>query len=519
MELNGKNLIGSLESNQGGVTFSAINPVTKETLQTTFTEATTEEIDMAFTKASQAFQGYRKLPSEDRATFLEQIATEIENLGDTLIERCNLETALGAPRLNGERGRTCNQLRLFAKVVREGSWVGARIDTAVPDRKPLPKADIRMMHIALGPVTVFGASNFPLAFSVAGGDTASALAAGCPVVVKAHPAHPGTSELVGRAILSAAKKTNMPEGVFSLLQGKSHQSGQTMVGHPLAKAVGFTGSYQGGKALYDAVQQRKEPIPVYAEMGSVNPVFLLPGALAERGKAIGEGLGASINLGVGQFCTNPGMVVKLNSDSDEFEQYLTSSIQNAPHATMLTEGISKAYQKGVSTLVHTTGVSVMAEGNTGDNPSVVFQTDMKTAVTREEISKEVFGPSSVVIKCDSTEELFEFAKNLEGHLTATVHATKEDLEGFKTLFDILEQKVGRIIINGFPTGVEVCDSMIHGGPFPATSDSRSTSVGTLAIMRFARPISYQDYPQDLLPDALKDNNPLGIKRMLNGDWE
>jgi len=370
-------------------------------------------------------------------------------------------------------------------------------------------------------VGIFGASNFPLAFSVAGGDTASALAAGCPVVVKAHPAHPGTSELVGKAIIKAAQKSEMPEGVFSLLQGKGHEIGRAMVMHPKVKAVGFTGSFKGGKALYDAAQQRPEPIPVYAEMGSTNPVFILPGAMQERAQQIGEGLAASVNLGVGQFCTNPGMVVKLKgaAAADTFEQSLRRAISATASSTMLTEGISNAYNAGAGIMSKIEGVDVLAKGAAGENPSFIFETDVPTALAKEDISKEVFGPSSVLINGRDKEEILQFAQNLEGHLTATVHATEADIELYSELFAILEEKVGRIIINGFPTGVEVCDSMMHGGPFPATTDSRTTSVGTLAIMRFARPISYQSYPQSLLPDALKDDNPLKIKRLVNGAWE
>ncbi len=521
MEINGKNLIGNKESSEGNVVFSAIDPQQKQTLPVNFTEATQGELDLALEKAEAAFKTYKKVTPEQKANFLEAIASEIEGLGDALLNRCNSETALGIPRLTGERGRTCNQLRLFAKVVREGSWVGARIDTALPDRQPLPKPDIRMMHIPMGPVVVFGASNFPLAFSVAGGDTASALAAGCPVVVKAHPAHPGTSELVGKAIIKAAQKSEMPEGVFSLLQGKGHEIGRAMVMHPKVKAVGFTGSFKGGKALYDAAQQRPEPIPVYAEMGSTNPVFILPGAMQERAQQIGEGLAASVNLGVGQFCTNPGMVVKLKgaAAADTFEQSLRRAISATASSTMLTEGISNAYNAGAGIMSKIEGVDVLAKGAAGENPSFIFETDVPTALAKEDISKEVFGPSSVLINGRDKEEILQFAQNLEGHLTATVHATEADIELYSELFAILEEKVGRIIINGFPTGVEVCDSMMHGGPFPATTDSRTTSVGTLAIMRFARPISYQSYPQSLLPDALKDDNPLKIKRLVNGAWE
>lgn len=522
MNITGTQLLGNTESKAGTATFMAYAPISGEEIQPPIHEATTEEVHQAVKAANQAFGAYRKVSAEARATFLDKIAEEIMTLGDTLISRAMTETALPQGRLQGERGRTCNQLKLFAQLIREGSWVDARIDTAQPDRKPFPKVDIRHMQIPLGPVGVFGASNFPLAFSVAGGDTASALAAGCTVVVKGHPAHPGTSELVGRAILSAAQKTGMPEGVFSMVQGTSHAVGMAIVEHPLIKAVGFTGSFRGGKALFDAANQRPEPIPVYAEMGSTNPVFILPGALAERGEAIAKGLAGSISLGVGQFCTNPGLVIGLASDATkEFVAQTGQFISEITAGTMLTNGIKKAYHNGIKKLNSIENVQVVASGK-ADNTAYTsttfwLESDASTLLTHDELSEEVFGPSSIAITAETKEEMLAVAKGLKGHLTATLQATDEDLEAYADLVDILQEKVGRLIINGFPTGVEVCHSMVHGGPFPATTDARTTSVGTGAITRFARPFCYQAFPQSLLPDELKDENPRGIWRLVDGE--
>ncbi len=518
--ITGNQLIGFDEQQGKGETFNALNPATGEKLPVDFYDTTDDQLESATMQASIAFSIYKQKSSEQKALFLEQIAAEIEELGNELIEICNQETALPEQRLLGERGRTCNQLRLFASVVKEGSWVGARIDTAQPNRQPIPKSDIRLMHVPLGPVVVFGASNFPLAFSVAGGDTASALAAGCPVIVKGHPAHPNTSELIGKAILKAAKKSDMPDGIFSLLQGKANETSIKLVTHPSIKAVGFTGSFNGGKALYDAVQKREIPIPVYAEMGSTNPVFILPEAMQERGDAIAKGLAGSVTLGVGQFCTNPGIVFyqDIENHSSAFSNTLSQEIENHSGGTMLTNGILNAYVQGTEVLEKTEGVHLSAKSKVASGASpIVFKTDVATILSQPIISQEVFGPSTVIIKGDTKEALLKAAEALEGHLTVTVHANGSDIENYKELFEILREKAGRMVLNGFPTGVEVCHSMMHGGPYPATSDSRSTSVGTLAIMRFVRPMSFQDFPQKLLPDELKDDNPLRIIRMVDGE--
>ncbi|MDO1448907.1 aldehyde dehydrogenase (NADP(+)) [Rhodocytophaga aerolata] len=523
MTLTGQHIIGNSFSNQGTQTFTGINPATNNKLETTFYEATQAEVDQAVQLAAKAFFAYRKTSPEQKATFLERIAEEIMALGDLLIKQCMAETALPEARLTGERGRTTTQLKLFATVLREGSWLDARIDTALPDRQPLPRPDIRQIHIPLGVVGIFGASNFPFAFSVAGGDTASALAAGCTVVVKGHPAHPGTSEMVGRAIQKAAQDTGMPEGVFSMLHGTSHEVGMAMVNHPLVKAIGFTGSYRGGKALFDAAAKREEPIPVYAEMGSTNPVFVLPQALKERSATIADGLSKSVTLGVGQFCTNPGLVVTLQSEATK--AFITKTgeyLRATAPATMLTPVMSQSFNKGIAHLKSVAGVEVVAEveGKPASNAAgaVLLQSTGKALQQNPQLAEEVFGPSTVYITCDTKEEILETARNLKGHLTATLHATPQDLEEYKELIDILENKVGRLLINGYPTGVEVGYAMVHGGPYPATTDSRSTSVGTAAIKRFARPVCYQDFPAVLLPDALKNENPLNIWRLVNGAW-
>jgi len=503
-------------------TFYAINPTNNEQLEGTYTNATNEEINEAVQKATKAFSIYRKKEKESIANFLEQVADEILNLGDALLERCHLETALPLGRLQGERGRTMNQLKLFASVVREGSWVDARIDTAIPDRSPFPKSDIRHILQPLGPVAVFGASNFPLAFSVAGGDTASALAAGCPVIVKGHPAHPGTSEMIATAFHKAIQKCGMPEGTFSMVQGNTNKVGQTLVEHPNIKAVGFTGSFRGGKALFDLANARPEPIPVYAEMGSTNPVFILPNALKEKAATIAAGMAHSITLGVGQFCTNPGLTfVEESKAVEEFGTHLANSINEKPAGLMLTQGIKSAYEKGVQRTASINGIEALATGPidkaTSSIAAKVFKTSLENFHKNEVLEEENFGPSSVLVVAQTKAQILEAAQKLKGHLTATVHGTEADFANYEDLFTILEQKVGRVIINGYPTGVEVCHSMVHGGPFPATTAPQSTSVGTNAIKRFVRPICFQDYPQSLLPKELQNENPMKIWRLVNGE--
>jgi alpha-ketoglutaric semialdehyde dehydrogenase len=524
MELTGKNIIGNSQSAHGKTIFQGINAATGIKLKPDFSEATTQEVNEAVEKAASAFQQYRKKSAKERAAFLESIAEEIVALGDDLIRRCMEETGLPEARLTGERGRTVGQLKLFATLLREGSWVTARIDTADPERKPVPKPDVRSMQRALGPVGIFGASNFPLAFSVAGGDTASALAAGCTVVVKGHPAHPGVSEMVGVAIQNAVRKSGMPEGTFSMVQGVAMDVGLAIVRHPKITAIGFTGSFRGGKALFDEANKRPVPIPVYAEMGSTNPVFILPGAMKERKEAIARDLAASVTLGVGQFCTNPGLVFLQNSsDEKEFKKMLSTNMEQINAGVMLTAGIRHAYQKGIDKLSKAPGVSVLAKGKDAGSDAqgiaCVLESNFSSFLNNHLLEEEVFGPSTLAITANDKKEILLAAEKLGGHLTATVHGTDEDLKEYTDLLSILEQKVGRILINGYPTGVEVCHAMIHGGPYPATTDSRTTSVGTHAISRFARPVCYQNFPDALLPDELKESNPLSIFRFVNGDWK
>lgn len=514
-------IIGFENSATGTEMFHSYNPSTQRNNEYAFPKVTTEEVNAAVERSAAAFQLYRKKSGIEKADFLNAIAEELLNAGDELINVCCDESGLPKGRIEGERMRTVNQLKMFAGLLKEGSWVDARIDTALPDRTPLPRPDIRFMHIAIGPVAIFGASNFPLAFSVAGGDTASALAAGCTVVVKAHPAHPATSALVGKAIRTAAQKTSMPDGVFSLLFDNGIDSGIQLVKHPLVKAVGFTGSYKAGKALFDAAAGRPEPIPVYAEMGSTNPVFILPQAMQERGPQIAAGYSAAVTLGVGQFCTNPGLLIHQDSTND-FRESLKTEFEKTAGGIMLTPNILNAFNAGVQHHLATEGVeqfALSAEAISSDNRAtpVLLKTGQSVFNKNPHLSEEVFGPAAMLVDVDSKEEMLNIARKLSGHLTATVHGTSEELIEYKDLLDILEQKAGRVIINGFPTGVEVCSAMVHGGPFPSTTDSRTTSVGTAAIYRFTRPVCYQNMPQQMLPSALQDKNILGIYRLVNGE--
>jgi NADP-dependent aldehyde dehydrogenase len=498
-----------------------MNPATGETLSPDYHEVSEAQANEAVAMAAAAFPIYRKCSIAKRAAFLRSIADQIEARGDDLAARGPLETGLPEGRIRMETGRTCGQLRLFASVVEDGSWVDARIDHADPDRQPIPKPDVRSMLQGLGPVAVFCASNFPLAFSVAGGDTASALAAGCPVIVKAHHSHPGVAEIVGQAVQAAAQLCGLPDGIFSLLYGGGRTTGAALVQHPSIKAVGFTGSLAGGRALMDLAAARPEPIPVYAEMGSLNPVFILPEAMAERGQAIAESLSGSVTLGVGQFCTSPGLVVA--ADDDQTAQVTTALAgkqQEAAPGVMLNSGIHDAYESSVTQLQEHQAVTALAapvqqEGCLAD--PALFEVAATDFIGDSALSSEVFGPSTTIVKHGSKAELLELAKNLEGHLTATIHGTEADLEENRNLIDVLETKVGRLIVNGYPTGVEVCQAMVHGGPYPATADGRSTSVGTQAIYRFARPLAYQGFPQSQLPPELQDANPLGVAQMIDGN--
>jgi NADP-dependent aldehyde dehydrogenase len=523
MKLHGKSFVGSQLSSGTGATVRAVSPLDGKPLEPAFHAAGVPDVDAAMEQAEAAFASFRETTGEQRATFLERIAEEILALGKDLIERAYQETGLPEARLTGERARTIGQLRLFAEVARDGSWVDARIDTAIVDRQPAPKPDLRRMLIPIGPVVVFGSSNFPLAFSVAGGDTASALATGNPVVVKAHSGHPGTSELVAAAIRRAVVAGRLPAGVFSMLQGSGKVIGMALVRHPFARAVGFTGSRAAGRALFDAAAARSDPIPVFAEMSSLNPVFILPGAMQERAVRIAEGLRTSMTLGVGQFCTKPGLVFGLKGPGfDQFKKTLAGLLEAVAPATMLHAGICDSYHHGLTRAAAAGGVELLAQSSAAPDPerthgeSVVLHTDVANFRKRPELVEEVFGPFALLVSAGTAAELEDVARGLDGQLTATVHGTPADLEQARSLVRILERKAGRVIINGFPTGVEVCPAMHHGGPYPATTDVRFTSVGTAALQRFVRPICYQDFPRAQLPAALRDDNPLGLWRLVNG---
>ncbi|MEX2124619.1 MAG: aldehyde dehydrogenase (NADP(+)) [Woeseia sp.] len=511
MPVSGKLFIGARQVATAD-TFHAVDPASGDALEPAFSAAGLSEVDQACELAWSAFHEYRDLDPAIRARFLETIADRIMALGDELPERGRAESGLPLTRLTGERGRTVGQLRLFADELRKGGWMGIRIDPALPDREPLPRPDLRQRKLALGPVAVFGASNFPLAFSVAGGDTAAALAAGCPVIVKGHSAHPGTGELVAQAIIAAVGQCNLPDGVFSLLSGNSHALGGALVAHPRIKAVGFTGSRAGGRALMKIASERPEPIPVYAEMSSINPVVLLPAALAAKAEALGAAFVGSMTLGVGQFCTNPGLVIALDgADLDRFISSARSALGQVTPAVMLTAGIQGAYEKGVAWLLEHPHVEALARGAEPQGKNcgrgALFSVRGEALLQYPDVMDEVFGASSVIVRCAGEKELVDVLEHLEGQLTATLHLIEEDEALAARLVPILERKAGRLIANGWPTGVEVSHAMVHGGPFPATSDGRSTSVGTLSIERFLRPVCYQDYPDALLPEALRRNAP------------
>ncbi len=488
-----------------------------------FNDANLGQVDHALREASVAFLSYKNLPGMKKGEFLRAIAHEIEALGDDLVRTAMNETALPEPRIVGERGRTTGHLRMFAALVEEGSWVEARIDTAIPERTPIPKPDIRKMRVPIGPVVVFGASNFPLAYSTAGGDTASALAAGCPVIVKAHPAHANTSQLVADAIHKAMTSAGIPRGVFQHLHGSSFAVGQALVTHTLTKAVGFTGSFAGGKALFDLAVQRKEPIPVFAEMGSVNPVILLPETLEKDFASTAEKLASSVTQGVGQFCTNPGLIFAVEGKGlDSFVNSLAGAIRKVAPATMLHPGISTNYRAKLKSTLDQRGVMLEAEAEAEASElqgrPAVASVPAAEFVMNPDLAEEVFGPFSLVVKCANTSELSRVVSSVRGQLTSTVVGSAEEIARHSALINILIEKAGRLIINGVPTGVEVNSSMQHGGPFPATTDSRFSSVGPDAICRFTRPVSLQGFPGMLLPEELQNSNPLGIWRLVNSEW-
>ena len=517
-QILGHNYIGGQRSAQGSVIVNSVDATTGQALPYDFYQATAQEVDRAACAAAAAYPAYKALSAERRAAFLDAIADELDALDDEFVALVCRETALPAARIAGERGRTSGQMRLFATVLRRGDFYAARIDQAQPERTPLPRPDLRQCRIGVGPVAVFGASNFPLAFSTAGGDTASALAAGCPVVFKAHSGHMATAEQVADAILRAAERTGMPQGVFNMIYGAG--VGEALVKHPSIQAVGFTGSLKGGRALCDMAAARPQPIPVFAEMSSINPVIILPQALQVRSATVARELAASVVQGCGQFCTNPGLVIGLRSPAfTAFIEQLVGQINEQPAQTMLNAGTLRSYAKGVSQLAehalveHLAG---LAQQGAQAQPQV-FRADVRLLLEGDPVlQEEVFGPTTVVIEVQDAAQLDAAIQSLHGQLTATLIGEPEDLQQFGGLTPLLEQKVGRILINGYPTGVEVCDAMVHGGPYPATSDARGTSVGTLAIDRFLRPVCFQNYPDSLLPEPLKNANPLGIQRLVDG---
>ena len=524
--INGRNIIGSVYVDEYVQMLKAFDPAKKTVLEGDFFKATPDMISKALEAATNDFENYRNIGKDQRALFLTTIAEEITAFKEDIIRRGSSETGLPAARLQGELQRTANQLLLFADLVKEGSWVRAVIDHADATRQPVPKPDIRNMLVPLGPVVIFGAGNFPLAFSVAGGDTASALAAGCPVIIKAHPAHYGTGALVAAAVMRAVEKNNMPKGVFSLLYDDGYEAGQQLAKHPLTKAVAFTGSEKGGMALVDTVQKRREPVPVFVEMGSINPVLFFPEAFNKRGAELAGIFAGSVTLGAGQFCTNPGLMLAVASPGlDKFKHALAQIISAAPSATMLSDGIAENYNRLSDIAFSQKEVALLAASDNKvdgmENQAIpkIATVTAENFISNPHLHKEIFGPCSILVTCNNIQQLEAVIDALEGQLTVTVIAKDEELHQYKDLLNQLQRKTGRMILNGMPTGVEVCASMQHGGPFPATNDSRFTSVGTSAIYRFVRPFAWQNWKQDLLPDELKDANPLRIRRLVNNKSE
>lgn len=520
----GHSLIAGQPAAGSAGSVNGYNPADDEALEPAFTLLAVEQLSSATAAAHEAFGSFSSLAPEARAVFLESIAANIESAGEEIIARAVAETGLTTARLTGELGRTTGQLRLFASVVRQGDHHGVRIDPALPERTPLPRPDIRQRKVPLGPVAVFGASNFPLAFSTAGGDTASALAAGCPVIVKAHHAHPGTSDLVAQAVTEAVRQHDLHPGVFSHVYGSGTSIGQALVADPAIKAVGFTGSRSGGLALVQVAAARPEPIPVYAEMSSINPVIVLPGALVgdDSGReALAEGFVGSLTGSSGQLCTAPGLVfVPSGSDGDAFERCVARNLRDAAGQTMLTRGIAEAWESGARELGEQDGVERLGQGSTGATSNApaptVFRAGVAELLENPVLHREIFGAAALIVRYDSPSDLSRALDRLEGQLTATVHLAEADHEAARALLPLLERKVGRIIVGGWPTGVDVGHAIVHGGPFPATSDSRTTSVGSLAIERFLRPVAYQNVPDVLLPEPLKADNPWNLTLRVDG---
>ncbi|MCX2678627.1 aldehyde dehydrogenase (NADP(+)) [Galbibacter sp. EGI 63066] len=515
--ITGKNYIGEGLSALGAITYKTINPETNSENETTFYEATSEEVNKAVTLADKAFDVYKKTSDAERATFLEAIAQELETIKDDLVEIYKKESGLPDGRANGELARTTGQLRAFAAMLKDGSWVEAIIN------KSEGKPDLRRMQIPIGPIVVFGASNFPFAFSTAGGDTASALAAGCPVIVKSHPLHAGTGELVASAIVKAARKTKMPNGVFSNMNSKGIEVGKLLVQHPLVKAVGFTGSIKGGTALCKLASEREEPIPVYAEMGSINPVVILPSALKDKAQYWGKQYAGSITAGTGQFCTNPGLMLGIKSKAlDQFVVALGEATSEIAPACMLHPSIKAQYDKNKEEVLSQPGFNPVTtlDVKLKDNYALqhIIAVDAEVFLKNKTYHKEVFGPFSIIVQCDDKDQLTKVLEAMEGQLTGTIlNEDPKELFDFSETIEALKSRVGRLIFNGVPTGVDVSAAMTHGGPFPASSDSKYTSVGLTAVKRWVRPVSYQDWPDALLPKALQNSNPLQILRTINGE--
>jgi len=520
--LTGSLFIGGRPERGESTSFQAVDPTTNAALETAFHEASTHQVSQAVSAAEGAFPEYSGLPATRRAEFLRAIAAELINAGAPLLERARAETGLPLARLEGERGRTVHQLQLLANVLDEGSWVEARIDTGNASRAPIPKPDLRRLLVPLGPVAVFAASNFPFAYSIAGGDTASAFAAGCTVVCKAHPAHPGTSELTAVALVRAVQRCGLPPGVFSMVHGWSHEVGIALVQHPRIQAVGFTGSLRGGRAIFDTAAARPEPIPVYAEMGSVNPVFLLPSAVRERSAHIVDGLANSMTQGVGQFCTNPGVVVGVRDEAfTKLTHALAERIASTENGVMLYDGLFRNFAKAVRS-AEDHGASRLAQALPTDQPTraqpTLLAVDAAQFIERVELRQEMFGPASIVVTAEHTDDLERIAESMEGQLTASIHGTDEELVQNARLVQLLQRKVGRLVFNGYPTGVEVGHAIVHGGPYPASTDGRTTAVGSAAITRFARPVCFQNFPEAALPEELHNHNGRNIWRMVNGTF-
>ena len=519
MTLTGEQIIG-FSTVANDTTFQSINPATDAQNTPAVSVGTVATMNKAIEQAHSAFATYKDTTRAERAKFLRTIAEKLQGNSANIIPTAMMESGLPEARITGELGRTCGQFTAFADYVENGQHLDARIDTAMPDREPLPKPDLRSINRPLGVVGVFGASNFPLAFSAGGGDTASALAAGCTVVVRGHNGHPLTSEWVARSIADAAKTCNMPDGVFSLIQGNTYDISYALVEHPLVKAVGFTGSTNVGRILFDKATSRPEPIPFYGELGSINPVVLCPNVLAEKPQDLATALTGSVTMGAGQFCTNPGLVIAIASDAlDTFTKTLAESGQSAPEQVMLMPKIAKAYKAGIANLADKAGKQPLCQDDaTGTNTCRfnLFTATGAEFIANAELQNEIFGPSTLVVACADANELKSVLATVHGQLTGTIWMNDADTDTAKDVINILSQKVGRVLFNGFPTGVEVTHAMVHGGPYPASTESRTTSVGTMAIYRFMRPVSYQQTPQALLPTELQNANPDKILRLVNG---